>query len=121
LPAPLRPTLASACATLLCGRRPPPPTSTALPYTTLFRSLAARRFRRARAQGREAGQARRTARMAAAQAGRAAVVEDDGAQQACQDRKSTRLNSSHVKNSYAGFCWKKKSRGAVEGGRRGHG
>src|SRR5690606_40969376 len=27
-----------------------------------------------------------------------------------QDRKSTRLNSSHVKNSYAVFCWKKKTR-----------
>src|SRR5690606_42124867 len=26
-----------------------------------------------------------------------------------QDRKSTRLNSSHVKNSYAVFCAKKKS------------
>src|SRR5690606_40950152 len=26
----------------------------------------------------------------------------------CQDRKSTRLNSSHVKNSYAVFCLKKK-------------
>src|SRR5690349_23413622 len=25
-----------------------------------------------------------------------------------QDRKSTRLNSSHVENSYAGFCLKKK-------------
>src|SRR5690606_41368712 len=24
------------------------------------------------------------------------------------DRKSTRLNSSHVKSSYAVFCWKKK-------------
>src|SRR5690606_40730103 len=28
------------------------------------------------------------------------------------DRKSTRLNSSHVKNSYAVFCLKKKSTGA---------
>src|SRR5690606_39797032 len=27
---------------------------------------------------------------------------------ACQDRKSTRLNSSHVKISYAVFCLKKK-------------
>src|SRR5690606_40945577 len=27
-----------------------------------------------------------------------------------RDRKSTRLNSSHVKNSYAVFCLKKKSR-----------
>src|SRR5690606_41928318 len=25
------------------------------------------------------------------------------------DRKSTRLNSSHVKTSYAVFCWKKKT------------
>src|SRR5690606_40058710 len=25
-----------------------------------------------------------------------------------RDRKSTRLNSSHVKSSYAVFCWKKK-------------
>src|SRR5690349_24255717 len=25
-----------------------------------------------------------------------------------EDRKSTRLNSSHVENSYAGFCLKKK-------------
>src|SRR5690606_39523652 len=28
-----------------------------------------------------------------------------------QDRKSTRLNSSHVKISYAVFCLKKKNRG----------
>src|SRR5690606_41364587 len=26
-----------------------------------------------------------------------------------QDRKSTRLNSSHVKNSYAGFCLNKQN------------
>src|SRR5690554_7699836 len=25
-----------------------------------------------------------------------------------KDRKSTRLNSSHVRTSYADFCWKKK-------------
>src|SRR5690606_42075683 len=30
----------------------------------------------------------------------------------CRDRKSTRLNSSHVKISYAVFCSKKKSRAA---------
>src|SRR5690606_39546112 len=28
----------------------------------------------------------------------------------CRDRKSTRLNSSHVKTSYAVFCLKKKKR-----------
>src|SRR6478735_11775716 len=27
----------------------------------------------------------------------------------CQDRKSTRLNSSHLVRSYAAFCWKKKT------------
>src|SRR5690606_40624613 len=30
-----------------------------------------------------------------------------------QDRKSTRLNSSHVKISYAVFCLKKKKRGRL--------
>src|SRR5690606_40035458 len=30
------------------------------------------------------------------------------------DRKSTRLNSSHVKSSYAVFCWKKKRGGDGE-------
>src|SRR5690606_42135956 len=34
-------------------------------------------------------------------------VPADG-QRAQRDRKSTRLNSSHVKNSYAVFCLKKK-------------
>src|SRR5690606_40947767 len=41
-----------------------------------------------------------------------AVVAPDGASLDMQisklDRKSTRLNSSHVKISYAGFCLKKK-------------
>src|SRR5690606_27732554 len=32
------------------------------------------------------------------------------ARQELLDRKSTRLNSSHVKSSYAVFCWKKKNR-----------
>src|SRR5690606_41451268 len=31
------------------------------------------------------------------------------AKRIAQDRKSTRLNSSHVKNSYAVFCLKKKT------------
>src|SRR5690606_41798135 len=30
------------------------------------------------------------------------------------DRKSTRLNSSHVKISYAVFCWKKKKKNDTE-------
>src|SRR5690606_41758010 len=55
----------------------------------------------------------RDARGDLAGAGRGAVVgdlHDDGvaAQGVLEDRKSTRLNSSHVKISYAVFCLKKK-------------
>src|SRR5436309_6272325 len=39
----------------------------------------------------------------------AALVEEYGIA-VFADRKSTRLNSSHVKSSYAGFCLKKKTR-----------
>src|SRR5690606_42020923 len=36
------------------------------------------------------------------------VTEEGALETSLQDRKSTRLNSSHVKISYAGFCLKKK-------------
>src|SRR5436305_11220186 len=67
-----------------------PPRSTLFPYTTLFRSRRQPRLQRAaRAQFRpQAAAVHRTA---------------DG-----EDRKSTRLNSSHVRISYAVFCLKKK-------------
>src|SRR5690606_39863857 len=38
-----------------------------------------------------------------------AVMADAEAAERLQDRKSTRLNSSHVKISYAVFCLKKKN------------
>src|SRR5690625_6749281 len=38
------------------------------------------------------------------------VPQRPGQRQLCQDRKSTRLNSSHVAISYAVFCLKKKNR-----------
>src|SRR5436309_11359680 len=41
--------------------------------------------------------------------GNVAVVERDHDAAFRQDRKSTRLNSSHVKNSYAVLCLKKKN------------
>src|SRR5215471_7548663 len=63
-----------------------PPRSTLFPYTTLFRS-------------RPAGH-RRADRAAAEGAGRSG---------AGRDRKSTRLNFSHVEISYAVFCLKKKN------------
>src|SRR5437868_14669329 len=69
-----------------------PPRSTLFPYTTLFRSPgSARRKRRVAVGPRRPGSARRFGRP-----GRRG------------DRKSTRLNSSHVSISYAVFCLKKK-------------
>src|SRR5690349_22512365 len=94
-----------------------PPRSTLFPYTTLFRSpgehLPLREHRaRKRAQDvlREDGHrhlggdprgfdetVRLSALLPGARPGRP-----------LQDRKSTRLNSSHVESSYAVFCLKKK-------------
>src|SRR5439155_11606421 len=65
------------------------PTSTLFPYTTLFRSVACR----------QAG--RRTWRSRSA-------APRPGAAERERDRKSTRLNSSHVAISYAVVCLKKK-------------
>src|SRR3989442_4444271 len=70
-----------------------PPRSTLFPYTTLFRSLP----RHGRRKG-EGGQGR--PRRARDTSGRTIA--------AGRDRKSTRLNSSHVRISYAVFCLKKK-------------
>src|SRR5690606_30340947 len=41
---------------------------------------------------------------------RSAQHDQDGRGEDAVDRKSTRLNSSHVKISYAGFCLEKKNR-----------
>src|SRR3712207_7856904 len=75
-----------------------PPRSTLFPYTTLFRSEPALNFRKERCvrYGRGAGRSRL-----------------DGLHPALhlirrEDRKSTRLNSSHANISYAVFCLKKK-------------
>src|SRR3712207_7029622 len=85
-----------------------PPRSTLFPYTTLFRSEvqrgadALRRHRQAVAGA--------VAREEHAVLGRLAqLVRDPVALEAHrgQDRKSTRLNSSHANISYAVFCLKK--------------
>src|SRR2546427_3623624 len=75
-----------------------PPRSTLFPYTTLFRSTATcASSRRHGLQGRPAP-ARHQRFRRARQARRH------------QDRKSTRLNSSHSQISYAVFCLKKKKK-----------
>src|SRR2546426_1342122 len=80
-----------------------PPRSTLFPYTTLFRS------RRERAPG--CGFERRVVVLGVARY-RAPAVVHDHRERARQDRKSTRLNSSHLVISYAVFCLKKKKKKA---------
>src|SRR5439155_21229411 len=81
--------------------RPRPPTPTLFPYTTLFRSLS--RCRRHEPAG-DCARRLHDCRVAP-------YPRDDGIP--VEDRKSTRLNSSHVAISYAVFCVKKKSTGKV--------
>src|SRR5688572_31097088 len=87
-----------------------PPRSTLFPYTTLFRSSDQSRLE----TGRRSGAAARIR-------GRVSLVDAGGLMirihcNAChrpilvEDRKSTRLNSSHSQISYAVFCLKKKKK-----------
>src|SRR3712207_6921282 len=89
-----------------------PPRSTLFPYTTLFRShagagaLGRERRVRVRAAARADAVEARGVSSAARLGGLVAVAAVAG--QGEQDRKSTRLNSSHANISYAVFCLKKK-------------
>src|SRR5690606_41540418 len=84
---------------------PRPPRSTLFPYTTLFRS--SRQARRPAATPSGVLQ-RKAPRFLGA-----GLRADGGVGRPppyiVGDRKSTRLNSSHVKISYAVFCLKKKT------------
>src|SRR5690606_40678218 len=92
----------------------PPPSSPLFPYTTLFRSHPVGRDDGvSAASSAEDGPARAPAVAVVDRCARHAAFlpacdreredQDEGG-----DRKSTRLNSSHVKISYAVFCLKKK-------------
>src|SRR5690242_21614584 len=75
---------------------PPPPRPTLFPYTTLFRSSWSWTATRRGTPRRGRGSRSRSAR------------EDSCTEVRGKDRKSTRLNSSHMSISYAVFCLKKK-------------
>src|SRR5689334_24821452 len=86
-----------------------PPRSTLFPYTTLFRSDVEEHARGAdqepdRVQLRERQRVERVGDRDRREQRRAGEVGGD------QDRKSTRLNSSHSSISYAVFCLKKKKK-----------
>src|SRR5207249_10653244 len=103
-----------ACFSTRLPRRPP--RSPLFPYTTLFRSPERPRLRgggrrHRRLRGPQIAHDRRVV------LGRApervlgeAIARGVGERAAPPDRKSTRLNSSHVSISYAVFCLKKKKR-----------
>src|SRR5256885_3022392 len=84
-----------------------PPRSTLFPYTTLFRSTG--RFARHGAQAEALGGVVGCAlQLAVVEAETLAL--HDGKLKSASDRKSTRLNSSHLVISYAVFCLKKKKK-----------
>src|SRR2546430_9228188 len=80
-----------------------PPRSTLFPYTTLFRSVIPVILRPVYFQGTPFGKL-------PALPTQAKAVIGTGWQSLDEDRKSTRLNSSHSQISYAVFCLKKKKR-----------
>src|SRR5258707_5491314 len=77
-----------------------PPRSTLFPYTTLFRSHRPHHPLRHLRRGASYERGRDDRRAAARRVRRGSPA---------QDRKSTRLNSSHANISYAVFCLKKKT------------
>src|SRR3712207_8756005 len=96
-----------------------PPRSTLFPYTTLFRSRIAdlavvrpeeRAHRLLEDERHAPGRKERLEGATVKEADHAALDENAHAagHQEGEDRKSTRLNSSHANISYAVFCLKKK-------------
>src|SRR3989442_6355611 len=85
-----------------------PPRSTLFPYTTLFRSVRDLLSPQlAQAPPAAARDHRRNSGESSPQHSEDVAVEVVGMEHI--DRKSTRLNSSHVRISYAVFCLKKKT------------
>src|SRR3712207_8221127 len=87
-----------------------PPRSTLFPYTTLFRSREDPGAQglgdvrgRVEPEAQRAGHPRVDGHARPAHAG-------EGDEEQDEDRKSTRLNSSHANISYAVFCLKKKKK-----------
>src|SRR5437667_6763020 len=85
-----------------------PPRSTLFPYTTLFRSRTAPIAQRL-AEPPSARESPPTRGLERIWELRPLVCGQHAAGALQRDRKSTRLNSSHITISYAVFCLKKKN------------
>src|SRR5689334_23914897 len=81
-----------------------PPRSTLFPYTTLFRSEPLQRLEPGLPILRHGGRGQLPVQA------RLDRTRADGESARVEDRKSTRLNSSHISISYAVFCLKKKKK-----------
>src|SRR5207253_7806113 len=98
---------------------PPPPPSTLFPYTTLFRSVENGLRNEAVSASQHAQVVVSTVQnefppaqrvQQRGEVHRSERVNQFIAARKTEDRKSTRLNSSHVAISYAVFCLKKKKK-----------
>src|SRR5256885_11885621 len=91
-----------------------PPRSTLFPYTTLFRSLMGPLWRNERRPSSRAFDPNQIIDPRNVHLNNPSPLSPEPAKPACPkptcglDRKSTRLNSSHLVISYAVFCLKKK-------------
>src|SRR3712207_8715123 len=85
-----------------------PPRSTLFPYTTLFRSQVDHLERAALLRRGLRGLQRRLHHRPVGQHGDVVAAAHHPGRE--QDRKSTRLNSSHANISYAVFCLKKTNK-----------
>src|SRR5439155_25221054 len=106
--------------TIFIALPPRQPTTTLFPYTTLFRSPPARRARSLERAREEGGEVTEVTGDDQAQLGVDRGASGERREETVhvlpgieladiqKDRKSTRLNSSHVAISYAVFCLKKK-------------
>src|SRR5690625_6538036 len=94
------------------------PGASLLPYTTLFRSSLETNIARLVELTSQTQSLMETSAksMAASSADLKSVAE--GFSTTSRDRKSTRLNSSHVASSYAVFCLKKKNQTLYSTGAR---